>query len=84
MCNRVDLGTSNDLDFWLLLAAGEYGLGTRDTKFFDEQLPFWDTKREVSAWEHIKLAFQHQESLLGPHGGYVMGSTGETAKPQLS
>jgi glycosyl hydrolase family 36/glycosyl transferase family 36 len=77
LCQRVDLGSSNDLDFWLLLAAGEYGLGMRDTKFFDEQLPFWDTKRKVSAWEHIKLAFAHQESLLGPHGGYVMGATGD-------
>ena len=27
LCTRFDLGTSNDLDFWLLLAAAEYGLG---------------------------------------------------------
>src|SRR6476620_8198318 len=77
LCNRVDLGTSNDLDFWLLLAAGEYGLGTRDTKFFDEQRTYYDTKRKASAWQHLKDAFAHQESLLGPHGGYVMGSTGD-------
>ncbi len=36
----VDLGTSNDLDFWLLLAAAEYGLGTRDTHFFDTVMPY--------------------------------------------
>ena len=29
----------DDLDFWLLLAAAEYGLGTRDLRFFDEQHP---------------------------------------------
>lgn len=77
LCVRVDLGTSNDLDFWLLMAAEEYGLGSRDTRFFDQQLPFYKTGQETSAWEHIKLAFQHQESLLGPHGGYVMGATGD-------
>ncbi len=42
LCRRFDLGTSNDLDFWLLLAAGEYGLGARDPRFFDEPLPFYD------------------------------------------
>src|SRR5256714_4602026 len=78
LCERVDLGTSNDLDFWLLLAAGEYGLATRDTKFFDEQLPFQETKDRASAWEHLKLAYQHQESLLGPHGGYLTGAGGST------
>ena len=77
LCTRFDLGTSNDLDFWLLLSAGEYGLGSRDTKFFDEPLRFYDTQREVSAWEHIKLAYLHQESMRGPHGGYRMGATGD-------
>jgi hypothetical protein len=77
LCTRFDLGTSSDLDFWLLLAAGEYGLGSRDTDFFDEPLSFYDTKREVSAWEHIKLAYRHQESLRGPNGVYRMGATGD-------
>ena len=27
--------------------------------------------------EHIKVAFAHQESLRGPHGGYIMGATGD-------
>ena len=35
------------------------------------------TTQTASAWQHIKEAFAHQESLLGPHGGYVMGSTGD-------
>jgi hypothetical protein len=77
LCSRVDLGSSNDLDFWLLLAAGEYGLGMRDTSFFNEQLPYAGTGQTATAWEHIKEAFAHQESLLGPHGGYVMGATGD-------
>jgi hypothetical protein len=77
LCTRFDLGTSNDLDFWLLLAAAEYGLGTRDTKFFDEQLPYYGTTVNASAWQHIKEAFAHQETLRGPHGGYIMGTTGD-------
>jgi hypothetical protein len=77
LCTRFDLGSSNDLDFWLLLAAAEYGLGTRDTKFFDEQLPYYKSPQTATAWQHIKDAFAHQETLRGPHGGYVMGATGD-------
>lgn len=77
LCIRFDLGTSNDLDFWLLLAAADYGLGTRDLKFFDEALPYYDSKRPDSAWEHIKLSFRHQESMKGLNGGYTMGATGD-------
>jgi len=77
LCSIAHLGTSDDFDFWLILAASEYGLATRDTGFFDQQLPFYGSTRRASVWEHIKLAFQHQESLLGPHGGYLAGSTGD-------
>ena len=71
------LGTSDDLDFWLLLAAAEYGLGSRDVSFFSERIPFYDTHRRVSIWEHLKIAFRHQESLRGPHGGYLAGTNGD-------
>jgi hypothetical protein len=77
LCTQVNLGTSDDLDFWLLLAAVEYGLGSRDTTFFSEALPFFDTKAPATAWAHIKLAYQHQESLRGPHGGYLAGTNGD-------
>ena len=77
LCTRFDLGTSNDLNFWLLNAAAEYGLGARDPAFFDEPMRFYDTGREVSAWEHLKIAYRHQESLRGPNGGYRMGATGD-------
>ena len=77
LCKRADLGTSDDLDFWLILAAAEYGLATRDTSFFDERQRFYHSMQRVSVWEHIKLAYHHQESLLGPHGGYLAGSTGD-------
>jgi hypothetical protein len=77
LCTRFDLGSSNDLDFWLLLAAGEYGLGMRDPGFFDQQLPYASGATKATAWEHIKEAFAHQESLRGPHGGYLMGATGD-------
>ena len=77
LCSRFDLGTSDDLDFWLLLAAAEYGLGSRDTSFFDEALPFYDTRRPASVWTHLKLAYEHQESYRGPHGGYLSGTNGD-------
>jgi hypothetical protein len=77
LCAAYNLGTSDDADFWLILAASEYGLATRDTSFFDRQVGFYDSGRRASIWEHIKLAYEHQESLLGPHGGYLAGSTGD-------
>ena len=33
--------------------------------------------RRASVWEHIKIAFRHQESLRGPHGGYLAGTNGD-------
>jgi hypothetical protein len=72
-----NFGTSDDLDFWLLLAAAEYGLGSRDVSFFSERLPFYDTGRRVSIWSHLKAAFRHQESLRGPRGGYLAGTNGD-------
>jgi hypothetical protein len=77
MCTRVDLGTSSDLDFWIFLAAVEYGLGARDLAFFDDLLPFLDTRRPASVWAHVRRAYEHQESLVGPHGGYLAGTNGD-------
>ncbi len=77
LCSIVNFGTSSDLDFWVLLAAVEYGLGSRDTAFFDEQLPFRDTGQLASIWTHVQLAYQHQESIRGPHGGYLSGTNGD-------
>ena len=28
-------------------------------------------------WEHVKIAYRHQESLRGPHGGYLAGTNGD-------
>ena len=78
LCRHFNaLGTSSDLDFWLLLAAAEYGLGTRDLGFFRERHPFADTDRRESVWEHLKIAYRHQESFRGPHGGYLAGTNGD-------
>ena len=78
LCRPYDLiENSDDLDFWLLMAAAEYGLGSRDTRFFSEKLPFNDSDRRVSVWRHLKIAFAHQESLRGPHGGYLAGRNGD-------
>ena len=37
LCRRFDLGTSDDLDQWLLWAAAEYALSTRDFAFLGQQ-----------------------------------------------
>ena len=71
-CRPVTGLRSNDLDFWLMLGAVEYGLGTRDTAFFGERLPFYGTGESATVWRHIKIAVAHQESLVGPHGLYAL------------
>jgi hypothetical protein len=75
-CRRFDLGSSDDLDLWLLWAAAEYGLASRDLAFFDQPVRYSDGS-SGPLWDHLKLAFQHQESQLGPHGGYLTGATGD-------
>ena len=77
MCRLFELGTSGDLDFWLLLAAAEYGLGARDRAFFSEPIPFYDTREPATAWEHVKLAYRHQETLRRAHGAYAAGTNGD-------
>jgi hypothetical protein len=76
MCNRFDLGSSDDLDLWLMLAAAEYGLATRDSRFFDGPIR-WSDAGSATLWDHLKAAFGHQEAMLGPHGGYLTGATGD-------
>lgn len=70
-CAINELTTSNDLNFWLLLAASQYGLGARDPGFFDEKVRFADDTTPVSLWDHLRRAYEFQESLRGPHGGYL-------------
>ena len=70
------LGSSDDLDLWLLLAASEYAMGTRDFGFLDQRARFADGGR-ATLWNHLKLAYRHQESLRGPHGGYLAGPNGD-------
>jgi hypothetical protein len=76
-CERLDLGTSDDLDFWLLNAATEYGLATRDLAFFGRQAKYDEGVGTATVWDHLKLAFEHMETYLGPHGDYLMGATGD-------
>jgi hypothetical protein len=75
-CQRFDLGTSDDLDIWLLMSAEEYGLATRDLSFFDTPVR-WATGGEASLWAHLQQAFSHQEAQHGPHGDYITGATGD-------
>jgi hypothetical protein len=79
LCRRFDLGTSDDLDLWLMWSAAEYALYTRDFAFLDKQLPYDDGTGTASLWDHLKLAFTHQEQTIGtgPHGEYLIGATGD-------
>ena len=76
LCKAQDAGDSDDLDLWLMLAASEYGLATRDPRLFDQAVPYSAGGR-ATFWDHLKLAFRHQESLLGPHGGYLAEEVGD-------
>jgi hypothetical protein len=69
-------GESADLDLWLLLAASEYGLASRDLQLFSRRVPFADG-HGASMWDHLKLAVTHQESQRGPHGDYRAGPNGD-------
>jgi len=71
------LGTSNDLDFWLLQAAAQYGLATRDTKFFHTEVPFVEGLGEATVWQHLKIAFEHTQDYLSLFGEYITGATGD-------
>jgi hypothetical protein len=79
LCRRFDLGTSDDMDLWLLWASGEYVLSTRDFAFLRQQVPFYGGAGSGTVWDHLKLAFFHQEHVIGtgPHGEYITGATGD-------
>ncbi|HUE26869.1 MAG TPA: hypothetical protein VMP89_08860, partial [Solirubrobacteraceae bacterium] len=79
LCRRFDLGTSDDMDQWLLWATSEYVLSTRDFAFLKQQVPYWDGAGSGSVWDHLKLAFFHQEHVVGagPHREYITGATGD-------
>ncbi len=74
MCQPLPQGTSNDLDLWLLWTAAEYGLASRDLAFFNERVR-WSDGGSSTLWKHLVRAFTHQESLRGPHGGYLTAGT---------
>ena len=79
LCRRFDLGTSDDSDLWLLWSAAEYALGARDFSFLKQQVPYDIGGGSASVWDHLKLAFTHQEQLIGKgsHGEYLTGATGD-------
>jgi hypothetical protein len=79
MCRRYDLGTSDDLDMWLLWGAAEYVLATRDWGFLNQQIPYYGGTGSGTLLQHLELALQHQEQVvgLGPHGEYKTGATGD-------
>ena len=77
MCTRFDLGSSNDLDLWLLLTAAEYGLATRDLAFFDERVRWADGGDGDALGAPQARARATRSRQRGPHGGYIIGATGD-------
>ncbi len=80
LCHKLKFGNADDLDLWLFWAAAEYGLGTRDLGVFDERVPYTGDG-SGTLWEHLKLAFGHQQSLLRSHGGYAALDTRRLVGP---
>ena len=76
LCHKLHFGNADDLDVWLLWAAAEYGLGTRDLRVFDVREPYTG-RGSGTLWDHLKLAFHHQQSLLRDHGGYAALDSGD-------
>ena len=79
LCRRFDLGASDDLDLWLLWSAAEYALATRDFAFLEAVVPYDGGGSSGTLWEHLKLAFAHQEQVVGtgPHGEYMTSANGD-------
>ncbi|MFL5822180.1 MAG: GH36-type glycosyl hydrolase domain-containing protein [Solirubrobacteraceae bacterium] len=79
MCRRYDLGTSDDLDLWLLWGTAEYALATRDWSFLNRKIPYYQADGSGTLLQHLELAFQHQEQVvgLGAHSEYRAGTTGD-------
>jgi hypothetical protein len=79
LCRRFDLGTANDLDQWLLWTTAEYALSSRDFAYMQQQVPYYGGVGSGTLWEHLKLAFRHQEEVIGrgAHGQYLTGATGD-------
>ncbi len=76
LCRPFKFGNADDLDVWLLLAASEYGLATRDLALFHLPVTFAGGGR-ATLWQHLELAFHHQQSLLRADGGYAALDTGD-------
>jgi hypothetical protein len=79
LCRRYDLGTSDDLDLWLLWGTAEYVLATRDWAFLRQRVPYYGDTGQGTLLQHLELAFRHQQQVvgLGPHDEYRTGVTGD-------
>ncbi len=70
----ASMDNSSDMPLWLLWAASEYVLATRDTAFLDEQIPTWPLHAPASAKmavrELLARCFRHliDEVAVGEHG----------------
>lgn len=78
-CQRFDLGVSDDMDQWLLWGTAEYVLQTRDFAFLDRKVPYFDDTGSATMLQHLELAFEHQEQVVGhgPHGEYLSETNGD-------
>ncbi len=57
----------SDLDLWLIWAAMEYVLATRDFKFLDEVVPFYPKEAggNGTVYEHLRMSLDHLVNVVG-------------------
>ena len=81
-CRPVRLGSSTDMDLWLLLAASEYGLATRDLGTFSAPVR-WLHGGRASLWAHLRAAYRHQDRCAGRTAATTRArpATGRTSRP---
>ncbi len=65
----MSMDNSSDMPLWLLWAASEYVLATRDTAFLDEEIPTWPLRGPAADKEPVRKllsrCFKHQVEDVG-------------------
>ena len=82
----LDLGTSNDLDFWLLLARGRVRARHARPRLLRRAAVPWADGASATLWDHLKLAVRHQESLARARTAATSSAppaTGRTSRRQF-
>lgn len=75
---KIDLVRPSDLDIFFLWAISEYILSTRDFGFLNERVKFYDSEKDATVLEHIKVSFSHLFDVVGlGENGLIKFRTGD-------